>query len=112
MTNVFFNIEKITDVPKEAFNPSPRVTSCLVRLTPKKELTKTEELFQNMYKLDHKKCKNAIIESLIIRDNLTQKEAKEIVNGLNIDETILNKPFSLIKNEELETLYNKLLQNN
>lgn len=112
MTNVFFNIEKIIDVPKEAFNPSPRVTSCLVRLTPKKELTKTEELFQNMYKLDHKKCKNAIIESLIIRDNLTQKEAKEIVNSLNIDETILNKPFFLIKNEELETLYNKLLQNN
>lgn len=36
MTNVFFNIEKIIDVPKEAFNPSPRVTSCLVRLTPKK----------------------------------------------------------------------------
>lgn len=65
-----------------------------------------------MYKLDQKKCKNAIIESLIIRDNLTQKEAKEIVNSLNIDETILNKPFSLIKNEELETLYNKLLQNN
>ena len=112
MTNVFFNIEKIIDVPKEAFNPSPRVTSCLVRLTPKKELTKIEELFQKVYNLDHKKCKNAIIESLIIRDNLTQKEAKEIVNGLNIDETILNKPFSLIKNEELETLYNKLLQNN
>lgn len=112
MTNVFFNIEKIIDVPKEAFNPSPRVTSCLVRLTPKKELTKTEELFQKIYNLDHKKCKNAIIESLIIRDNLTQKEAKEIVNGLNIGETILNKPFSLIKNEELETLYNKLLQNN
>lgn len=112
MTNAFFNIEKIIDVPKEAFNPSPRVTSCLVRLTPKKELTKTEELFQNMYKLDHKKCKNAIIESLIIIDNLTQKEAKEIVNSLNIDETILNKPFFLIKNEELETLYNKLLQNN
>ncbi len=112
MTNVFFNIEKIIDVPKEAFNPSPRVTSCLVRLTPKKELTKIEELFQKIYNLDHKKCKNAIIESLIIRDNLTQKEAKEIVNGLNIDETILNKPFSLIKNEELETLYNKLLQNN
>ena len=40
------------------------------------------------------------------------KEAKEIVNSLNIDENILNKPFSLIKNEELETLYNKLLQNN
>lgn len=112
MTNVFFNIEKIIDVPKEAFNPEPRVTSCLVRLTPKKELTKTEELFQNIYNLDHKKCKNAIIESLIIRDNLTQKEAKEIVNSLNIDENILNKPFSLIKNEELETLYNKLLQNN
>ena len=112
MTNAFFNIEKIIDVPKEAFNPSPRVTSCLVRLTPKKELTKTEEIFQNMYKLAHKKCKNAIIESLIIRDNLTQKEAKEIVNSLNIDENILNKPFFLIKNEELDTLYNKLLQNN
>lgn len=112
MTNVFFNIEKIIDVPKEAFNPSPRVTSCLVRLTPKKELTKIEELFQNIYNLDHKKCKNAIIESLIIRDNLTQKEAKEIINSLNINENILNKPFFLIKNEELETLYNKLLQNN
>ena len=112
MTNVFFNMEKIIDVPKEAFNPAPRVTSCLVRLTPKKELTKIEELFQNIYNLDHKKCKNAIIESLIIRDNLTQKEAKEIVNSLNINENILNKPFSLIKNEELETLYNKLLQNN
>ena len=65
-----------------------------------------------MYKLDHKKCKNAIIESLIIRDNLTQKEAKEIVNSLNIDENILNKPFFLINYDELDTLYNKLLQNN
>lgn len=112
MTNVFFKVEKIIDVPKEAFKPEPRVMSSLVRIRPKKCLTKIDELFQNIYNLDHKKCKNAIIESLIIRDNITQKEAKAVLNNMNIDDNILNKPFSLIKNEELEVLYNKLLQNN
>ena len=60
----------------------------------------------------HDESSHVCMMKVRIGSDFVAKEAKKIVNSLNIDETILNKPFSLIKNEELETLYNKLLQNN
>lgn len=108
LTNVYFNLTKIEDIPKECFSPMPKTMSSMVKLIPKKEFTKLELLFKNIYELNHKKTKNALVEGLIRVNNITQKESKLFVKKLNIKESILDKEFNLISNEELKELYQKL----
>ena len=65
-------------------------------------------IFRNIYKLNDKLVKNALMESLIIVKGLTKRESKDYINKLNIDDEILNKKFCMISNEELEVLYIKI----
>ena len=60
-----------------------------------------------------KKLKNALVESLIKKEKLrekilTQKEAKAIVEQMNLDSDLLNKEFMLFSNKELEHLFEKI----
>ena len=108
LTNTHFNIEKLFDIEPNSFNPPPKTLSCAVKITKKSEYSKLDLILKNMYALNDKKIKNDLMESLIIVQNLTKKESKIVINNLNIEEDILNKKFSIISNEELEKLYNKL----
>ena len=92
----------------DSFNPKPRVVSSLIKLEFKKDNFEKELIFKNMYKLNDKLVKNALLESLIIVKNLTKREAKEYIKNLNIKESILNNKFSQINNNELEELYNQI----
>lgn len=106
LTNIYFDIDKYFDIKPESFNPKPRVMSSVIRLKYKKEYTKKELLLQNMYKLNDKLVKNSLLESLIIINNTTKKETKEIIKKYNIPNNILNTKFNMINNKDLETLYN------
>ena len=92
----------------DSFNPKPRVISSLVRFTFKNKSDEKDMIFRNMYKLNDKLVKNALMESLIIVKGLTKRESKDYINKLNIDDEILNKKFCMISNEELEVLYIKI----
>ena len=116
LTNCYFEIEKIMDIIPESFNPKPRVMSSMIRLSPK-EVSNIEEkeliIFRFLFYFREKKLKNALTESLIkqakINDKcLTQKEAKKIIENLNIDLDLLEKEFMLFSNEELEYLFKKI----
>lgn len=106
LTNIYFDIDKYFDIKPESFNPKPRVMSSVIRLKYKKEYTKKELLFQNIYKLNDKLVKNSLLESLIIINNTTKKETKEMIKKYNIPDNILNTKFNMINNKDLETLYN------
>jgi 16S rRNA A1518/A1519 N6-dimethyltransferase RsmA/KsgA/DIM1 with predicted DNA glycosylase/AP lyase activity len=108
LTNSFFDLTKYMDITPESFNPQPHTMSSLIKLSFKANPSKINLFFQNMYNLDEKTCKNAMVESLIKLNNLSQKASKQIINNLNIDENILNKKFNLINNEELENIYQKI----
>ena len=54
--------------------------------------------------LDTKKIKNSLMETLIKLDNLTKREAKEIIKNLNISEEILNEKFDNLSNNNLKLL--------
>ena len=108
LTNTFFDVEKYIDIKPNDFYPAPRVYSSVVKLTHKKELTNIDKIFQNMYKLDDKLIKNALLESLIIVNNWTKREAKEYINNLNLSNEILNTRFKLIDNDSLKDLYTKI----
>lgn len=108
LTNTFFDIEKYMDIKPDDFYPAPRTYSSIIKLTHKKTITKLDKLFQNMYKLDDKLIKNALLESLIIVNNWTKREAKEYINNLNLSSNILNTKFKLIDNKSLKDLYCKI----
>ena len=108
LTNIYFDVYKYFDIYPDSFNPKPRVISSLVRLTFKNESDEKDMIFRNMYKLNDKLVKNALMESLIIVKGLTKRESKDYINKLNIDDEILNKKFCMISNEELEVLYIKI----
>lgn len=110
LTNCFFEFNKIMDIVPESFNPAPRTMSSMISLKHKANNTNDiYAFFKQMYLLNHKKIKNAIIESLIITKHcLTQREAREIVNKLNISDEILETKFEVCSNEQLLTLYNEI----
>ena len=83
--------------------------SSIIKLTPKTKWNTLESIIKNIYLLDEKKLKNALLESLIIVKKYTKKEAKEVIKSLNIDEEILNKQFNILNNDEIKKVYEILL---
>lgn len=109
LTNIYFDVHKYFDIYPDSFNPKPRVVSSLIKLTFKNKLDEKDMIFRNIYNLNDKLVKNALMESLIIVKGLTKRESKEYTNKLNINKEILNKKFCMISNEELKNLYDKLM---
>lgn len=105
LTNSFFDSVKYLDIAPSSFNPAPNTYSSLIKLIKKEEISNIDMLFQNMYKLDDKKIKNGLMESLIKVFNLNKRSAREMINSLDIPLDILEIKFSDIDNKSLNILY-------
>ena len=110
LTNSYFDIKKIMDIKKDAFEPQPKVMSSLIILTKKgdNKLDKEDKILAMLYKYRYMKVKNALKEILIKIDNITQREARDIINKYNITDNVLNKLFDELSNEEVKELKNKI----
>ena len=110
LTNLYFNVERIMDINPTSFDPKPRVMSSLIVLTKKdiNELKKEEKIFSMLYKYRYMKVKNSLKEILIKIDNITQRQAREIISNYNINNDILNKLFDELSNEEVKELKNSI----
>ena len=110
MTNSFFKFENIMDISPDNFHPAPRVMSSMVILTPKDD-SKNDVyyFFKNMYRLNHKKIKNALIETIIKCGIFsTQREAKRLIDELNLSIDLLDTKFEVCSNEQLLELFNNV----
>ena len=110
LTNLYFNVEKIMDIKPTSFKPEPRVMSSLIVLTIKdiNTLSKEDKIIRLLYKYRYMKVKNSLKEILIKIDNITQREARDIINNYNIDNNILDKLFDELSNNELKELKNNI----
>lgn len=110
MCNLYFNYTKICDVKPDSFNPKPKVMSSLITMTKKDEdkLSKKDKIVRLLYKYRYMKVKNALKEILIKLDNLTQRQAKDIIKIYNINEDISNKLFDELSNSEVVELYKQI----
>ena len=110
MCNLYFNYTKICDVKPDSFNPKPKVMSSLITMTKKDEdkLSKKDKIVRLLYKYRYMKVKNALKEILIKLDNLTQRQAKDIIKTYNINEDISNKLFDELSNFEVVELYKQI----
>lgn len=104
-TSLFFNIEKLEEVSREAFLPRPRTDSAVLKIIPKKEgLTTVEKVLKKFTLLNDKKTKNALMEALIEALNITKKQAKELITKLNRPKQALEKNSDLLSLEEFSNL--------
>ncbi len=103
MCNLYFNYKRICDVTPKSFEPKPKVMSSLIEMTIKDDtnLSKKDKIIKMLFKYRYMKVKNALKEILIKLDNITQRQAKEIITTYNIDETISNKLFDELSTSEV-----------
>ncbi len=110
----FFDIELIADVPKECFEPVPRVDSKVVRITKKKKLKFCDYALQEFLRESDKITKNALRESLIFASNhagkdiLTKRSAKEAIGKMKISQVVLGKKACLLDEKETSSITEKL----
>lgn len=105
ITNSFFQTKILLEVPPKSFDIPPRTNSYIVKMQKiTKPLTKKYQIYRELYLLDIKKLKNSLMEALIKLNNLTKREAKELIKRLNISEEILNENFANLSNNNLKLL--------
>jgi len=111
--SLFFDVEVKENVPRQAFVPRPKTDSAIIKLTPREEetLSTVDIILRKFILLDHKKTKNALMESLIKGLDLNKRKAKDIISGLGLPVKVLEKNSDLLGFEEFEGLRGSLLVN-
>jgi len=107
----FFDIHKISDVPKSAFWPIPKTDSVILKLDPKRKRTDIDYIGQKII-LSQKHgglVKNVLMNTIIELEAthnsiITKNLARDIVNRLKLNNDILNKSFSQLNNTEVKIL--------
>ena len=110
LIHAFFGVELLGEVLKKAFLPVPRTDSTIIKLTPKVESDLFNLIVRELFLTASRGSliKNVLKEKLIKLFYITQKQAKEKISDLMIDNVILNKSFDQLNNLELAVLSNKL----
>ena len=110
LINSYFDVKYISDIPKECFEPQPRVMSSLMVFTPINfdDLPKNMQVIRLLYRYRYMKVKNALKEILIKLLSITQRQAREIVNSFDIDSNIMDKLFDELSSEEVNQLIDRI----
>ena len=111
LTNSFFNVEKLEDIGPNCFEPSPRTLSGIIKLSPLKlDKIKDKKMFiiRQLFFYRNMKIKNALKEAIISYEDCTQNIAKDKINKLNIEESILEEKMETISNSDLDKYIERL----
>ena len=116
--NCFYKVEIIMDVPKEAFEPMPRVLSHLVKITPKNvDNSIRDKVIKNIFLHLDKKVGKSIMEFFWNGDEgfgrrFTKKESKLFLqkNETPKIKKILDKRAPELSDDEIKELYKFISQ--
>ena len=102
--------EKILDVPKESFIPSPEVDSEVIKLTIRNQLKielNNEELFFKLIKLAFMQRRKTLLNALSSNNEIfkNKEQLREILKELNIDEKTRGENLKL---EQFAQISNKI----
>lgn len=86
----FFDIKLVENLSPDSYHPPPRVDTSIITLCPRKNISKTGQVMQDLLRQSDKKTRNALRESFI-RTGITstKKKSMEFISGLNLDDSIL-----------------------
>ena len=95
----FSEAEKVIDVPKESFIPSPRVESAVIKLKIRKEAyvqVKDEKMLFNIIQKSFSQRRKTLVNALVNGKIVESKEkAEKIIKQLNINENIRGEKLTL-----------------
>ena len=95
----FSEAEKVIDVPKESFIPSPKVESAVIKLKIRKEAyvqVKDEKMLFNIIQKSFSQRRKTLINALVNGKIVESKEkAEKIIKELNINENIRGEKLTL-----------------
>ena len=116
----FYNVEVIAELKKNAFKPEPRVTSSILRISPKPNQSPLSLMLKLMFLEDSRKIGNAMLSALwnngesILQNKVTKAEARRIMDKFENGEQkkqILEKRVFQLGNEEMASLAESILAN-
>ena len=116
----FYNVEVIAELKKNAFKPEPRVTSSILRISPKPNQSPLSLMLKLMFLEDSRKIGNAMLSALwnngesILQNKVTKAEARRIMDKFENGEQkkqILEKCVFQLGNEEMASLAESILAN-
>lgn len=95
----FSEAEKVIDVPKESFIPSPKVESAVIKLKIRKEAyvqVKDEKMLFNIIQKSFSQRRKTLVNALVNGKIVESKEkAEKIIKKLNINENIRGEKLTL-----------------
>ena len=116
----FYNVEVIAELKKNAFKPEPRVTSSILKISPKSNQSPLSLMLKLMFLEDSRKIGNAMLGALwnngesILQNKVTKAEARRIMDKFENGEQkkqILEKRVFQLGNEEMASLAESILAN-
>ena len=116
----FYNVEVIAELKKNAFKPEPRVTSSILKISPKSNQSSLSLILKLMFLEDSRKIGNAMLDALwnngesILQNKVTKAEARRIMDKFENGEQkkqILEKRVFQLGNEEMASLAESILAN-
>jgi 16S rRNA (adenine1518-N6/adenine1519-N6)-dimethyltransferase len=112
--NTFFESKLLAKVSKDNFYPKPRTESAILMFKPLgEEIYKNDKkmfLIRQLFLTSGKSplLKNVLMNSLVNFNKSTKNEARAMVAEYKLSETMLNKSFEQLNNEEYLKLYKVL----
>lgn len=105
---LFFEYKKLKDVPRDSFDPRPKVNSCLLKLVKREASNEKEKFLQTLFIQEDKLTKNALMNAYTDTQSLTKRQAKEAIQSLELSEVILEKRLMKLSNKEFFELIHAL----
>jgi len=106
---VFFDTQKIADVPNWFFEPMPRTDSVVIALKKRQQdLSLAEQIIKEFVLQEDKKVFNALAEAIVRTEKLTQKQAKEKVSELKLPDKLLDKKVAYLSNRQFMAISGKI----
>jgi 16S rRNA A1518/A1519 N6-dimethyltransferase RsmA/KsgA/DIM1 with predicted DNA glycosylase/AP lyase activity len=105
LANEFLEIKRISFIDRNMFMPKPRVDSYLIEV----KIKKTSPILQSFYMQQDKKAKNALREAIVQAGHKTKKQAREMMEKLNISEKTSAKNVRMLSYHELKYIHQQVV---
>ena len=108
--NSSYDVELVNHIAGNAFTPKAKTMSVLLLLQLKKKITKKDEFYQNLFSKSKRNTKNALQFTLVDTYAMTKKEAKEIIEKLELSNRCSEKNLENLSNEEFTRITTKIFE--
>ncbi|EMR74019.1 dimethyladenosine transferase (rRNA methylation) [Thaumarchaeota archaeon SCGC AB-539-E09] len=109
VSSLFFTVKKMQEIPPDSYYPEPGVKTSMITVEPIPAKGAPHEILRLIILWDRMKLKNALREALITSSKdrgppVTKREAKNIINSMNLDPRILDTRVARLSLHDLLTV--------